>query len=102
MIARTRPTTATIGPMIAQRVTPLITLPPRTSSPCSVQTMPVRTRRTPITRKTHFIPVFTHAGPIRFYVEGHYFASTSKATTSVLRRRPLLRVYVEGHYFAGK
>jgi hypothetical protein len=58
---------------MAQRVTPLMALPPTTSRPCSVHRMPVRTKRTPITRRTHFIPVFTHVRRIRFYVQGHYF-----------------------------
>src|SRR5438046_10757454 len=66
MMASASPTTPTIGPMIAQAVTPLIALPPRTSRPCSVHTMPVRTSKIPTTRSTHFIPVLTHEGSIRF------------------------------------
>src|SRR5947207_3941647 len=52
MTARTRPASAITGPATAQKLTPDMTLPPRTPTPCRVKTTPAIMRRNPAPTST--------------------------------------------------
>src|SRR5690242_17078635 len=60
MAARTTPASTMTGPATAQKVTPDITLPPRTPTPCSVKTTPASVRTNPLPTSTTRLMVLPH------------------------------------------